>query len=88
MPLLMFLRIVGTNTHFDDSSEVTFDPPWTVMPFPPILGDEKHLFIIGLLMPSWLAPTESVNVTVSTPRGEEILSEKLNLEFPFSLENS
>ena len=88
MPLLMFLRIVGTNTHFDGSTEVIFDPPGTVMDFPPILGDEKHLFMIGLLMPSWLAPTESVNVTVSTPTEGEIISEKLNLEFLFSQEDS
>ena len=82
MPLLMFLRIVGTNTHFDGSTVVTFDPPGTVMALP-ILGDEEHFFLIGLVMPSWLAPAQSLNVTVNTP-GTEKVSGILNLEFlPF-----
>jgi hypothetical protein len=79
MPLPCFLRIVGTNTNFDGSSIVTFDPPGAVMALQ-ILGDEEHLFMIGILMPSWLASKGTVNVTVSTPTKGEIVSAKLNLE--------
>jgi hypothetical protein len=83
IPLLMFLRIVGTNTHFDGSSQVTFDPPGAVMALS-IRGDEEHHFIIGLLMPLWLASTQAVNLTVTT--GEEMVSETLNLKpLPFML---
>jgi hypothetical protein len=82
MPMLFFLRIVGTNTHFNGSSGVTFDPPGAVMALP-IFGDDEHLLMVGLLMPSWLSPVESLNVTVKT--GEEVVSEELNLEYPFMM---
>ena len=78
MPLLMFVRVMGKNTHFDTSSSVTFDPPGTIMALlPAILRDSTHLFMIGLLLPSWLAPEQSVEVTVKT--GAEVVSEELKL---------
>ena len=83
MPMLLLLRIVGANTHFDASSLVSFDPPGAVMALP-ILGDNEHLLMIGLLMPSWLMPLQSIDVTVTT--GTEVVSEELNLKFPFIME--
>ena len=34
MPMVLFLRIEGTDTHFNGSSLVTFDPPGAVMDLP------------------------------------------------------
>jgi hypothetical protein len=85
MPMLLFLRIVGTETHFDSSSsEVSFDPKGAVMALP-MLGDRKHIFMIGLLMPGWMSPAESIEVTVTT--GAENVSDTLNLNsLPFMLD--
>jgi hypothetical protein len=85
IPLPMFLRIVGTNTHFDGFSRVTFDPPGTVMALPPIFGDAEHLLMIGLLMPGWLATVDSIEVKIKT--GSELISETLILDsLPFMME--
>ena len=78
--MLLFLRIVGTNTNFDGSSEVTFEPSGTVMALPPILGGSNNLFIVGLVMPSWLATAESIEVTVSTGPEKVTVSETLHLK--------
>ncbi len=82
--MLLLLRIVGTETHFDGSSQVTFNPPNGVMAIP-ILGDRKHIFMIGLLMPGWISAAESIEMTVTT--GSETASETLKLNsLPFMLE--
>jgi hypothetical protein len=85
--MLLFLRIEGTDTHFNGSSTVTFDPPGAMMDLPPILGDDEHLLVIGIVMPSWLSSVESLNVTVITP-GAEAVSEELYLKFPFMMGNA
>jgi sugar lactone lactonase YvrE len=83
IPLLMFLRIIGVNTHFDTSSRVTFNPPGAVLALP-ILGDSKHIFTIGFMMPGWFRSVDSVNVTVTT--GSEEVSGVLTIELlPFLL---
>ena len=83
--MLLLLRIVGTETHFDgSSSKVSFDPNGAVMALP-MLGDRRHIFMIGLLMPEWMSPAESIEVTVTT--GSENVSETLNLNsLPFMLD--
>jgi len=82
MPMVLLLRIVGTETHFDSSSRVTFDPPGAVMALPK-LGDDENILMIGLLMPAWLISTQSIDVTVTT--GTEVVSDELNLELPFMM---
>jgi len=81
IPMVMLVRIVGTKTHFDASSLVTFNPEGAVMGLS-FLGDEEHLLLVGILMPAWLVGVESIDVTVTT--GEEEISETLTIEqFPF-----
>jgi hypothetical protein len=84
MPLPLFLRIIGTDTHFDATSRITFDPTGTVMAFP-ILRNEEHIFMVGLIMPTWLAPPiQAINVIVTT--GSEVVSETMDLSpLPFML---
>ena len=85
IPLPVFLRIEGSNTHFDSSSSVIFNPVSAIWTLPRLVVDEDNIFIIGLLMPSWLAPVSSVDVTVTT--GSEEVLVNLNIElFPFLLD--
>ena len=86
VPLLMFLRIEGSDTHFDASSIVTFNPESALMALP-LVVDEESILIIGLLMPSWLTgPLNSLDVTVNT--GSEEAYESLNIEpLPFTLDD-
>jgi len=85
IPLPVFLTIAGSNTHFDSSSSVTFNPVSAIWALPRLVLDEDNIFIIGLLMPSWLAPVSSVDVTVTT--GSQEVLENLNIElFPFLLD--
>ena len=85
IPLPVFISIEGSDTHFDVSSLVTFNPVSAIWALPHLVMDENNIFIIGLLMPSWLAPVSSVDVTVTT--GSEEVLENLNIElFPFLLD--
>ena len=84
IPLPLFLRIVGTGTHFDASSIITFNPDGAVIAFS-FLGDEEHLFLIGLLMPAWLAPEQSLEITVTTDT-EEVAETLDIMRFPFMLD--
>lgn len=85
IPLPVFISIEGSDTHFDVSSSVTFNPVSAIWALPHLVVDENNIFIIGLLMPLWLAPVSSVDVTVTTG-SEEVLG-NLNIElFPFLLD--
>ena len=81
----MFLRIEGSDTHFDASSIVTFNPESALMALP-LVVDEESILIIGLLVPSWLTGSlNSLDVTVTT--GSEEAYESLNVEpMPFMLD--
>ena len=83
IPLPVFLSITWSNTHFDSSSSVTFNPVSAIRALPRLVVDEDTIFIIGLLMPSSLAPVSSVDVTVTT--GSEALLKNLNVELFSSL---
>jgi hypothetical protein len=84
MPMLLLLQIVGTETHFDGSSQVAFNPKNGVMAIP-MLGDRRHIFMIGLLMPRWISSEQSIEVTVTT--GSEMVAETLKLNsLPFMLD--
>jgi len=80
--LPMFMRIEGSDTHFDPSSTVTFNPESALMALP-LVVDEESILIIGLLMPSWLTgPLNSLDVMVTT--GTEEAYESLNIKpMPF-----
>ena len=85
IPLPVFISIEGSDTHFDVSSLVTFSPVSAIWALPHLVMDENNIFIIGFLMPSWLAPVSSVDLTVTT--GSEEVLENLNIElFPFLLD--
>jgi hypothetical protein len=74
----MFMRIEGSDIHFDASSTVTFNPASALFSLP-LVVDEESIFIIGLLMPSWLTgPLNSLDVMVTT--GSEEVYESLNIE--------
>ncbi len=83
IPLPVFLSITGSNTHFDSSSSVTFNPVSAIWALPHLVVDEDTIFIIGLLMPSRLVPVSSVDVTVTT--GSEEVVKNLNIELFSSL---
>jgi hypothetical protein len=42
--------------------------------------------MIALLMPGWLSSVESLKVTVNTGNGAEVVSEEMNLTFPFMID--
>ena len=80
----MFMRIEGSDTHFNTSSAVTFNPAGSIFTLP-LVQNEENMFLVGMVMPSLLAPYSSVDVTVTT--GSEKLSENIKLELlPFPLD--
>ena len=82
IPLPVFIRIEGENTHFNTSTtEVNFSPKGSILALPFLLSEEG-IFLIGLMMPSWLAPVESVEVMIKT--GAEEVTQALTIEqLPF-----
>jgi hypothetical protein len=85
IPLPVLLRIEGSDTHFDASTVVSFNPAGSLMALP-LVFNEENISCIGLLMPSWLTgQLGSVDVNVST--GSEEAFEALNIELlPFILD--
>jgi hypothetical protein len=84
-PLPMFLRIEGSDTSFDASTEVRFDPTGAIWAIP-LVSNEETIFCIGLLMPRLMTgPLDSIDVTVATS-AEEVF-ESLTIELlPFVLD--
>jgi hypothetical protein len=80
-PLPMFMRIEGSDTHFDASTTVTFNPAGAILALP-LVADEENILTIGLLMPLWFSPVKSIDVMVAT--GSEEAYGTLNIELlPF-----
>ena len=85
VPVIVFLGIEGSETDFDTSTEVSFNPSGSLMALP-LVFNEENISCIGLLMPLWLTgPLSSVDVNVST--GSEEAFGVLNIEpLPFILD--
>ena len=82
----MFMRIEGSDTHFDASTSVTFNPTGAIFALPLVVSEET-IFIVGLLMPQWLTGTLGGSVDVTVTTGAEEAYEALNIELlPFILE--
>ena len=74
----MFMRMEGSDTHFDASSSIAFHPGHALWALPKVV-DGENISILGLLMPSWLTgPLESVEVSVTT--GFEEVSDAIKLK--------
>jgi len=85
-PLPMFMRIEGSDTHFDASSTVTFNPTGAIFALPLVVSEET-IFIVGLLLPHWLAGPLGGSVDVTVTTGAEEAYEALNIELlPFILD--
>jgi len=78
IPLMAFLRINGTHTHFDGTSEVAFSPAG-VMPLPFVWGKET-IVCIGLMMPSFLTEPHDGTVEISVTTGLERVSAPLEVK--------
>ena len=90
IPLPLFLNIVGSNTKFDNSTKVTFNPGSAVASLPPLEVEEATISIIGLLMPLWATGhLGSIEVTVTLGSEELIeVSATLDIELlPFIFKN-
>jgi hypothetical protein len=85
LSLIKFFRIEGSNSHFDRSvTEVTFTPESAVIMLPMVM-DESTINCIGILMPRWWAPVDSIDVTVTT--GTEVATATMEIKLlPFLLE--
>jgi hypothetical protein len=85
VPLIKFLRIGASDSHFDRSdTEIAFTPDSAVIMFPLIIN-ETTINCVGFLMPRWWAPVDSIEVTVTT--GEEEAAETIKIKLlPFLLE--
>jgi hypothetical protein len=77
LPLPLFIAIEGSGTHFNRSSSVTFIPSDPLVAIP-LIKDEETIFLIGFVMPSLLAPYNSVDVMVTT--GSEEVYATITLE--------
>ena len=84
IPLIVFLRIEGSGTHFDKSvTEITFNPSTTALMLPRVV-DEDTISCFGILMTKWMAPVDSIDVTVTT--GADEVTETLEIKLlPFIL---
>jgi hypothetical protein len=83
--LIKFLRIEGSGSHFDRSvTKVTFTPDSAVIMLPLVIN-ESTINCIGILMPRWWAPVDSIDVTVTT--GAEVATAAMGIKLlPFLLE--
>ena len=83
--LIKFLKIEGSNSHFDRSvTEVRFSPDNAVIMLPWVI-DETTINCFGLLMPRWWANVDAIEVTVTTGSEEATTTMEINL-LPFLLE--
>ena len=85
VPLIKFLRIEGSDTHFEKSvTEITCTPDSAVIMLPMVI-DETTINCIGILLPRWWAPVDSIDVAVTT--GAEEATETIEIKLlPFILE--
>lgn len=77
VPLIRYLRIEGSDTHFDrQATEVTFTPENAVIMLSRVI-DQSTIGCLGILMPVWWEPVDEIDVTVAT--GTETASATLDL---------
>ena len=84
IPIPMFMRIEGKNTHFKASTRVTFTPTGSIFALP-LVGGEENIFLIGIVMPQWFLQEDAVILKIVT--GSEVVSGTVNLVLPFSGED-
>ena len=77
MPFPLIVRIKGTHTHFDGTSEVTYSPA-SIMALPFVWG-KGMITCIGLMMPSFLTEPHNGTVEVSVTTGLERVSAPLEV---------
>ncbi len=82
VPLIKFLRIEGSNSHFDKyDTEITFTPDSALIMLPLVI-DEATINCSGILMPRLWAPFDTIDVKVST--GEEEATATMEIQLlPF-----
>ncbi len=82
--LIKYLRIEGSDSHFDRSvTEVTFTPERAAIMLPLVI-DESTINCIGILMPRWWAPVDALDITVTT--GAEVATATMDIKLlPFLL---
>jgi sugar lactone lactonase YvrE len=78
IPLPVFIRIEGTDTLFNTATEVHFNPKSSIVALQFLTG-KQSIFLIGLMMPSWLAPVDTIEVRVKVTPGSEEMSELLTV---------
>jgi hypothetical protein len=83
--LIKYLRIEGSDSHFDRSvTEVTFTPQRAAIMLPLVI-DESTINCIGILMPRWWAPVDALDITVTT--GAEVATATMEIKLlPFLLD--
>jgi hypothetical protein len=82
---VVFLSIEGLGTHFDRAiTEITLNPSYAVIMLFAVI-DETTIECVGILMPRWWAPVDSIDITVST--GAEVATAKMGINLlPLLLE--
>ena len=88
IPVVMPLKIKGSNTHFESfSSEVTFNPVNSVWALPPNVKDEETISMVIFLMPLSLTKPLDGPVEVTVTTGAEVVSGFLDVTLlPFILD--
>jgi hypothetical protein len=66
-----FLTIKGTNTSFNASTKVTFDPKNSVLQLMKRVVDEETIATFVLVMPSWFAIADSQEIALKVTTGPE-----------------
>lgn len=88
LPLPYFLSIKASDTHFNSSSSITFNPLGVVLALPPIVEDEENISVLLLMMPLWLSGLHPgyVEFTINTEPDESV-NYYINVELlPFPLD--
>ena len=84
LPTMVFLRVQGTDTHFDAFTEVEFSPE-SVRALS-MVANQETLFCLGLLMPSWVTGPTGDSMTVTIKTGPEEVSDTVEMSLlPFML---
>jgi PKD repeat protein len=83
----VFINIEGSETHFDESSEVTINPAKGLFAFLPKVRDAENISLFLWLMPRWMTgEMNTIEITITT--GSEVVKKSCDVEllFPSMLE--
>jgi hypothetical protein len=78
--LISLMHIEGTNTHFDKSSSINFDPANAVFPLGKLVINNTNIYSLILVPPSWLTEAENGNITVTVTTGSEVVSNTFEIK--------